>query len=765
MKKLFRRMTALLLSTLLLLGALPLAQADEAAEADAYREGVFQRYDDYYYGMNQYQHLQNTSNYAYCAWADDIESRGGVEHAFLWATNKLLGKALDTDAYIDYLSKILAMQEKGFVETLSAQAEYTMKASAVEQALKLGTVSFSAVLNTGVLESAAKNLKALGAGIDIIKCTANTVSDVSHALLLTHFSESYAQKLAFLEAVRDNTEDKKLEKAAEALIGTATLEFSYYVEQLTAKALPAYADFTLNIDGAYDFSGLLEAAATELADKFEPWAKFVLTGGKDMALERLGALPKAALFGAGKFVSAASYVKAGFAVGGAVMALFFADDVELFREMTAMDTIGNALSAALTDIENDISAGSGDKKYASIRDLVAAGQALCYVRLRGEYCAVESIRGKDGSPEDLDGIFSRTTDLLNRCHSALGLIFPEPERQIIVTAEEERTTEPNVNTSIAHVQIHVSNDPEIGEKITSSSALRDLYDSAYEERDNTITDGRLYGDRYAYDYTFKLFDAHATPGALSLQFMSASYYGGAHSISNRIFFTFDLETGEPLALNDLLNPENSGAEEALIRLFTDALRSEMPSLPSPETNIRSIFEYTEGYAYWGFTRDGLCISFAPYTIAAYAVGYIEALVPYDALAGLINPVYLPPDRDARSFSSACSGYTQAEAKSSGDYTNFYGTESAAGFAGDGDVLEVIAGSGYVSDYASYRDNVLFYASYMTAADFFWLPETEDGTFILEYTIKPENQNDGLLQTELLSVSGGDVTQSPITLTH
>lgn len=79
--------------------------------------------------------------------------------------------------------------------------------------------------------------------------------------------------------------------------------------------------------------------------------------------------------------------------------------------------------------------------------------------------------------------------------------------------------------------------------------------------------------------------------------------------------------------------------------------------------------------------------------------------------------------------------------------------------------EVIAGSGYVSDYASYRDNVLFYASYMTADDFFWLPKTEDGTFILEYTIKPENQNDGLLQTELLSVSGDGVTQSPITLTH
>ena len=70
---------------------------EEAAEAEAVRAGV-PALRDYYYGVNNDLLLRNTANYAYCAWADDIESRSGAEKAILWATHKLLGKSLDTDA-------------------------------------------------------------------------------------------------------------------------------------------------------------------------------------------------------------------------------------------------------------------------------------------------------------------------------------------------------------------------------------------------------------------------------------------------------------------------------------------------------------------------------------------------------------------------------------------------------------------------------------------------------------------------------------------
>lgn len=766
MKRIATRVTALALSLLLLLGALPApVRADEAAEAASYRAGVFQRYEDYAYGANNDFPLRNTANYAYCAWADDIESRSGAEKAILWATHKLLGKELNTDAYINYLTKILAMQERGFTETLSAQAEYTAKANAVQQAIQLGSVSFSAVLDMGVLEKAAKTLKSLGAGIDLIKSASATVSNVSQALVLLHFSESYEQKLALLEAIRDNTDDKALKEAAEALIGTATLEFSYFVEQFAQNAFGDYASFTLNLNGAYDFSELLEMAATELADKFEPWAKFVLTGGKDMAVARLAALPKAALYGVGKFAAAASYIKAGFSIGGAVMALFFADDVELFREMKAMDVTGNALSAALEQLSDTIDNSDGDEKYAAIRDLVAAGQGLCYVRLRGEYCAVESIRGKAAAPDNLDEIFGRTTDLLNRCHNALARIFPEGERQVIVTVDEENTVEAAAETSIARIQVYVSDNPETGEKITASEALTTLYADAATDRDNAIAQGRRYASGYPYDYTLKLFDAYATSGALSLQFMASAYLGGAHPMSSRFTYTFDLETGALLTLADLIDDENAQAKDSLINAFTQALRSEMPDLPDPAGNIRSVFDGTQTQTYWYLTRDGLAITFPPYAIAAYGAGYITALVPYNALYGLVDAAWLPPDRSSQSFPAACSFYPQAEAISCGDYTNFYGTESAFGVSADGDALDVIAGEGYTSAYSTYRNNVLFYANFLTASDFVWLPEIEAQTYIIEHIQKVDLQSEGTPLATLYTVENGSFLEETVQLTQ
>lgn len=765
MKRTAKRFTALALSLLLLLGVLPApVWAEEAAEAEAMRAGVFQRYEDYYYGVNNDLLLRNTANYAYCAWADDIESRSGAEKAILWATHKLLGKSLDTDAYIEYLTKILAMQERGFTETLSAQAEYTAQANAVQQAVQLGSVSFSAVLDMGLLEKAAKTLKSLGAGVDLIQSAAATVSNVSEALVLLHFGESYEQKLSLLEAIRDNTDDKHLKEAAEALIGTATLEFSYYVEQLGKKAFGDYADFTLNLNGAYDFSELLETAATELADNFEPWAKFALTGGGDMAAARLAALPKAALYGVGKFVSAASYLKAGFSIGGAVMALFFADDVELFREMKAMDVTGDALSAALVGLSESIDNSEGEEKYAAIRDFVAAGQGLCYVRLRGEYCAVESIRGKDSAPDNLDEIFGRTTDLLSRAHNALARIFPDTERQVIVTVSEENTAEAAAQTSIARIQVHVSDKPEVGEAIVSGEALTALYTSAAEERDDVIEQGRRYAAGYPYDYTLKLFDAYATSGALSLQFMAAAYLGGAHPMSSRFTYTFDLETGALLTLEDLIDDENAQARDSLIDAFTQALRSAKPDLPDPAGNIRSVFDGTQTQNYWYFTRDGLAITFPPYAIAAYGAGYITALVPYDALNGLIDSTWLPSDRSSQRFTAACSFYPREEALG-GDYTNFYGAESTFGVSADGDALDVIAGEGYSSATSTYRDNVLFYANFLTAADLVWLPETGTQTYIVESIVKNDFKSEGTPHASLFTAESGGFREEDVVLTQ
>lgn len=764
MKKTATRILSLFLSVLLLFGALPLtAFADEAQEAEAYRAGVFQRYEDYYYGDNTYSKLINTSLYAYCAWADEIESVNKAEKAILWATHKLLGKELDKAAYIDYLTKLLALQEKGFMETLAAQSNYTSKADGINQALDIGSATLSAILDTGFLESINKDLKALNTGIDLIRTSAqNTVGPIQ-AMLVTAFAENAAQKRAVLETIRDNTEDKTLKEAAETMIGMVSLEFAFWIDNKIYGTILKTSELTAYFLDMDTLSDAMEAAGQRLAEEFEPWVLYLL--GDNSPVQKLTTVPGATLYGVGKFVSALGCVQTGFAIGGAVMSVFVGDDVELFCEMRAMDAIGDALSADLNDLGLSAMSGSGDARYEKIRDLVAIGEALCYARLRGEYCAVESIRGKDTAPDNLDEVFRCTTDQLSRCYSALADIFPEREPQVIVTVEREETEEQAITTRISRAIVTMPGHPEIAEKITNGPALTALNENVLSTRESDIQSAREYPSMYQCDYLFYLRDAYATAGALSLQFMSASYYGGAHPISERFCYTFDLQTGDELSLSDILNPENTEAQAQLIALLAQALREELPALPDPQANIQSVFDGKYSINLWGFTQEGLRVTFSPYMIAAYAAGYLDAVVPYEKLGDILLSDYLPKDRSSQSFQSECFAETRSEIEADSSYTNFYGTQSDAGVtcAGD-DALDVYIGEDTYNLLPIYRYDLLFYASYITPQDIFWLPETENNVFMLRQTLKNNQQNEGHLSAILISVTDDGPTEEHVTIT-
>ncbi|MGN0478225.1 MAG: PdaC/SigV domain-containing protein [Hominenteromicrobium sp.] len=764
--KSMKRMVCLLLSVLLLIGILPVsASADEAEEAEAYRQRVFQRYEDYRSGQNTYAYLVDTSRFAYCAWADEIESCNAVEKAILWATHKLLGKELDTEAYMNYLTRIMALMDKGMTETLAAQANYTAKESGLKQAMDIGAATLSAFLDVGYLEKINKDLKALGAGIDLIKITSETIVDSSAAILATALSESCAQKVAFLEAIRDNTDDKALKKAAESLINTAELELAFHLDNRTFSVLLDSADFTAYWLDDTNLDIAIETMGNRLIKEFEPWVRYIL--GDNSLTQKLSTAAGAALFGMGKLLVAYGCVKTGFTIGGAVMAPFFADDVELFREMKAMDEIGSALSAVLPDLASTASGGSGDTKYTAIRDLVAVGEGLCYVRLRGEYCAVESIRNKKTAPQNLDEIFGWTTSLLTRCYSALAAIFPDRAQQVIVAVSVEETEDPVFLSSLAKPTVYMPGAEDIAEKINNSEPLSSLYDHMAEQRDlddSSAHESAGFGF-YPWEYTVKLYDTYATAGALSLQFMEISYSGGAHPMSVRYSYNFDLETGERLALSDLYDPKNPNAQEALIGLFTQALRKETNDLLSdPENIIRSSFEGSSALSLWRFTEEGLCITFSPYVIASYGAGYIEPVVSYDELDGILNSDYMPPDRASAETTGYCNLYSQSEVNDAGDFTDFYGEESAFGLtSGYGEVFEVSLGDG-VNGYSVYRNDVRFYANYMRGGDLFWLPETDTNTFIVCFETKVTSESSALSQALCFTITGDTFSIEDIVLT-
>lgn len=761
--KQMKSVIALFLSVLLLIGVLPTsALADEAAEADAYRGRVFQRYEDYCFGANTYTHLLHDFQFAYCAWADEIDSRSAVEKVILWATHKLLGKELNTEAYMDYLTKIMALMDKGLTETLAAQANYTAKESGLEQAVNIGSATLSAFLDVGYLEKINKDLKAIGAGIDLLKTAADTVVDGCEAVLATALSESCAHKIAFLETIRDHTDNKTLKKAAENLINTAMLEFAFHLDQRTFSAVLDSADFTTYWLDEDNLSDAIEAAGNRLAKEFEPWARYVF--GDSSLIQKLPAAGGAALFGMGKLLAAYGCVSTGLTLGGAIMAPFFADDVELFREMRAMDEIGGALCAAFPGLADAADGGDGDPKLKAIRDLVAVGEGLCYVRLRGEYCAIESIRDKKDAPQNLDDVFARTADQLTRCYSALAAIFPDRAQQVLVVVPLEETEDPYLSTSLAKPIVYMPGAEDIADRITNSEPLTTLYDHAAAQREDYAESAQKYADGYAWDYTIKLLDAYSTAGALSLQFMEYTYMGGAHPMHARYTYTFDLATGKPLALSDLCDPANVQAEETLIDLFTQALsQTTKGEVHDPEQCIRLCFDETYSADYWRFTEEGLCITFSPYMIASYGAGYIEAVVPYGKLDGILKSDYMPPDRASAKTSGYCNVYAQSDAKSAGNYANFYGEESAFCIASDGDLFEVKLGSG-INGYAVYLEDVRFYANYMCAEDVFWLPETETNTFIACFETKTEAESAGSSASLCITIDGDTFTDELVELT-
>lgn len=128
---------------------------------------------------------------------------------------------------------------------------------------------------------------------------------------------------------------------------------------------------------------------------------------------------------------------------------------------------------------------------------------------------------------------------------------------------------------------------------------------------------------------------------LSLFGNFSSYAGGPHPSLVSDSVTYDLQSGQQVYLDDILDPGCSGdtlfqlikaqlshREEDLYYDYEDALRDRFTG---ELHSIRS----------WYFSRNGLCFHFAPYDIAPYSSGTIIAELPYSELSGVLLEKYIP----------------------------------------------------------------------------------------------------------------------------
>jgi hypothetical protein len=153
------------------------------------------------------------------------------------------------------------------------------------------------------------------------------------------------------------------------------------------------------------------------------------------------------------------------------------------------------------------------------------------------------------------------------------------------------------------------------------------------------------GASYNWSY-YEEFEAAAYPGLLVVSRRLYVYSGGAHGNSERTYFVLDTALSKRLRLDDLLA---EGARPLLQQRIDAALRARYGDGTDAPLSSIGFFADSAGLSENFFVTDaGLGFCWNPYEIAPYAMGAVEAVLPYAEVESLLN------DRGRRLLRSAAS---------------------------------------------------------------------------------------------------------------
>jgi len=125
---------------------------------------------------------------------------------------------------------------------------------------------------------------------------------------------------------------------------------------------------------------------------------------------------------------------------------------------------------------------------------------------------------------------------------------------------------------------------------------------------------------------------------LTFRANSYAYTGGAHPNSNVSLYTFGRSTGKELGLTDMISDTM-----ALVNVVEKAFRQQQQLLPGQNLEEQGYFLRNGAFflpANIAPGRKGMIFYYNPYEIAAYAVGPIEVIVPYEKLNGILRKEWL-----------------------------------------------------------------------------------------------------------------------------
>lgn len=120
---------------------------------------------------------------------------------------------------------------------------------------------------------------------------------------------------------------------------------------------------------------------------------------------------------------------------------------------------------------------------------------------------------------------------------------------------------------------------------------------------------------------------------LSLAYTYYSYEGGAHGNYASTIAAYDLVDKKKITLKDILV---DGYEEALSTALASAVRKKFTlgeNTPLSEVLFENAISPNENF---GLTDKGIFFVYAPYEVAAYAIGEIELFIPFDQIAAWVQ---------------------------------------------------------------------------------------------------------------------------------
>lgn len=704
-----KRLAAMFLSFIILI-LLP-AESVLGAESnsqDDYLEGLFQRYESHLEEEYSVYGLTLDSNYSYSVWAEDVEKKNIASHAVLWAAHKLMGKEINTAAYVDALCKILSMMEKGFVQTTDAQASYSVEKSMGEAAVGVAETTINELLGSGFLKEVGNVVKDYQNILELDKIVSQVVESSEEAALVTSYGEIYKKKMVFLSTVADYTDNEVLREAAVDLIQASSLQFLCILENY--KEAVATKAFNLGWD-------LVNPSDMEPFEQF--FAKMAEgIPGENIALT---------LSKMGKYMG---LVNIGFKIGGEIANVFAGNTMELFREMRIMEEIGDALSEAiLKNADKGLTENSPDVRYDSIFLTVTCGEALTYVRLRGEYCFKESVKDQFEDAGDLDQAFEETTVSLNQYYDSLSRIFPEDGGKVSVWAHTYSYSSQRISGTIGVPEVYISGREDVAQRINESRWMQNIREE--NEKQLAFSEGTAQlPEGVTFNYDSWVENVFSVSQALSISMWNYNYWGGAHGIHDIISGCFDTVTGNKLTLENLLEEENPSAKEELKILLVEALNEAMNQMTGmtagADETIENFLEDRENQDdRWSFTDKGFQVFFGVYSMGPYVNGSTRIYVPYSSLDGIFKKEYLPQERSTSTQEGEAVIFNETDVEKSGialEEMDVFGIREDSSFALTGSQTPLYDLS--VVDETGSNGMILYYTSEMDGNDLVWLSDVQ-----------------------------------------